>query len=231
MCSRRILTVLAAALLGTAACTDDAPALPDRPGPAVAATLTATFARTPTSLTWTYTLRNDEPGEIAVFSGGSADSDGGVSNSTGAWVVPRDDTTVEVSQRLFDQPPGVGLARPYTQFGTVLPAGAVLSGSATVRLPLQVSHPYDFAFDPPLRLGEQAGKVVFCVGVARAADLPPTPLPTPTAGDLPQPSAGAQQSLYAAPDGPAPAGARKARYVHAGSDRQHLACAAPVNLP
>jgi hypothetical protein len=221
--SRLAPAVLSAAvLLGTAACTEEAPTLPDRPGPTVAATLKATFARTPTALTWTYTLRNDEPAEIAVFNGSSADTDGGVSNSPGAWVVPRDEDTIEVSQRLFAQPPKVGLARPYTQFGTVLPAGSELSGSVTVRLPLKVAHPYGFAFKPALQLPEDAKKVVFCVGVARAKDIPPTPFET---------SASPQPSLYASPDGPAPAGARKARYVHAGGDRQHLVCAPPEDLP
>lgn len=226
---RLVLALFAtAALLGTAACTADRSELPDRPGPAVAATLTATFAATPTSLTWTYTLRNDEAGEIAVFGGSSADTDGGVSNSTSAWVVPRDDTTVEVSQRLLAPPPDVGLARPYTQFGTVLPAGAVLSGSATVKLPLEVAHPYGSFFEPPLKLSEDAGQVVFCVGVAK--DIPPVPIDTPPADDL-TPASSEPPILYAAPDGPAPEGARKARYVHAGGDRQHLACAPPENLP
>ncbi|MEV8509887.1 hypothetical protein AB0368_34385 [Actinoplanes sp. NPDC051475] len=209
--------VAATAVLTVAACADDVSSLPDRPGPRVAVTLDATFARTPTSLTWTYTLRNDEPGEVAAFTGSSADAAGGVSNSTGAWVVPRDEETVEVSQRLFAQPPKVGLARPYTQFGTVIPAGAVLSGSASVQLPLKVSHPYGSAFKPPLELPSDPKKVVFCVGVARAKDIPPSPSETPP-------------SLYASPDGPAPEGARKARYVHAGGGRQYLVCAPPEEL-
>jgi hypothetical protein len=211
----RLRRLCAALLLsGATACTEPGPPLADRPGPPVAVTLTAAVTRTPTSLTWTYTLRNDEPVVVAVLSG-SAES----SHSPGAWVVPRDDDdTVEVSQRLFAQPPNVGLARPYTQLGTVLPAGATLAGSATVSLPLAVAHPYGSAFEPPLTLPKHAATVVFCIGVSR--NMPPAPLETepPDGGQAPS------AALYGQPDGPAPAGARKARYVHTGGERQHLEC-------
>ncbi|GAA0796286.1 hypothetical protein [Spirilliplanes yamanashiensis] len=231
---RRVLaTAPVVALLTTAvACSgDDGPPLPDRTGPTVAATLTATLTRTPDALTWSWSLRNDEPAEIAVFSGDSADEDGaggGSSNSPTAWVVPRDDTTVEVSKRLLAQPPDVGLARPSTQYGTVLPAGTTLAGTATVSLPLRLAHPYRTSFDPPLRLPEDPESVVFCIGVARAEGFPPRPFETP-AGDGPTPAASAG-TLYASPDGAAPPGARKARYVHGSGERQHLVCAPPQPL-
>ena len=200
MLLRRVLVVVA--LLCVAACTDDRSSLPDQAGPTVAATLKAAFTRTQTALTWTYTLRNDELEAIAVFSGSEESS-----VSAGAWVVPRDDDTIEVSQRLFAQPANVGLARPHTQFGTILRPGASLSGSATVLLPLRVAHPYGFAFEPPLQLPSDADGMVFCVGMARAKDFPP------------------------AGDDAAPSDAGTANYVHAGGSRQHLACAPTQPAP
>jgi len=167
--------VSAALLTGVlVACTDEAVTLPEASGPVVSATLTAELTRTESALTWTYRLRNDEPAEIAVFSGDPADDNpAGRAPTTTAWVVPRDDDTVEVSQRLLAPPPNVGLYRYYTQFGVVLPARGELTGSATVPLPLTVSHPYKSVFKPPLRLPDAPRRVVFCLGVARVADAPP----------------------------------------------------------
>ena len=228
--ARRILAAvpIAALVAATVACSADAPPLPDRTGPPVAATLSATLARTPEALTWTWTLRNDEPGEVAVFSGGPGEGPG-LSNAPEAFVVPRDDATVEVSQRLFEQPPNVGLARPYTQYGTLLPPGTTLSGTATVRLPLALSHPYGSFFKPRLKLPEDPESVVFCLGVGRAQDFTP-PVPFEETGDGPVAPSAAPETLYAPPDGPAPPGARKARYLHGAGDRQYLACAPPESL-
>ncbi|GAA0796313.1 hypothetical protein [Spirilliplanes yamanashiensis] len=211
-----------AAVLGAAACTaDDRHTLPDPAGPPVAATLTTTFTRAPGHLTWAWTLRNDEPRDIAVFSGTMAGDDGsGSSADEGAWVVPRDSRTVEVSQRLLGPAPNVGLARYHSQYGTVLATGTEVSGTATVRLPLRLSHPYASAFEPALALPDEPDRVIFCVGVGRAADHQP----------MSRPSASAAPGLYTAADGTAPAHARKALYLLGQNDRQHLVCARPEEL-
>ena len=202
------LVVLLASL---AACTGD-----DRStaagGPDLAATLTAQPAVTAERITWTYTLRNDEAAPIAVFNGAWGDDppDAGPVS----WVVAGPDDTIEVSQRVFAPPPGVGLARDFMQYGTVLQPGATLTGTAMASRPFRVNHPYGSIFEPPLKLPEDPSEVVLCVGIARAADVPSEPVPTPTGAS------------------PAPAGPLT-YYRHSQStvDREHLVCAPPLDLP
>jgi hypothetical protein len=203
------------ALLGSlAACGDDRSTATG--GPDLTATLTAQPAVTAERITWTYTLRNDEASAIAVFNGAWGDDPpeaGPVS-----WVVAGPDDTIEVSQRVFAPPPGVGLARDYMQYGTVLQPGATLTGTAMASRPFRVNHPYKSIFDPPLELPEDPSKVILCVGIARAADVPGEPVPTPTATALPGSS-------------PAPAGPLTYyRHNQSTVDNEHLVCAPPLEL-
>ncbi|GAA0796309.1 hypothetical protein [Spirilliplanes yamanashiensis] len=207
---------LAALLLVAAgACAAPAGPLPAAGGPVRSVFLTATLTRTPTALSWDYVLRNDEPTELAVFNGDPADDNPlAESPSPQAWVVPRDGTTVEVAQRLFAAPPTGGPHRSYLQYGTVLPPGATLSGRVTVPYPLTLTHPYGTAFDPPLRLPDVRERVVFCIGVARPADVPAAARPS-----------GGPADPSAVP------GARTQVYAHGADVPQHLVCAPPERLP
>jgi hypothetical protein len=81
-----------------------------------------------------------------------------------------------------------------------------------------VNHPYKSIFDPPLELPQDPSKIVFCVGIARAADVPGEPVPEPTGTPPPRSS-------------PAPTGPLT-YYRHSQStvDKEHLVCAAPLEL-
>jgi hypothetical protein len=54
-------------------------------------------------------------------------------------------------------------------------AGASATGTAQVRLPLTVRHPYAGSFDPPLALPGGTPDIAFCVGAVRAKDVAPQP--------------------------------------------------------
>ena len=196
-----IIFCLVAAVVPLTACSGNPPMTPE--GPDLKATLKATPARSDKLLSWTYTLRNDEKAPIAVFNGTWGDNK--PDDLPVVWVVGRSGGTVEVSERLFAPPENVGLARDYTQYGTILAPGAQLTGTADVSLPLRLSHPYDEAFDPPLSFPNDPDEVIFCLGIARAADVGPEP--PVTAGAPP---------LY--------------RHSQSTVDREHLVCALPLRL-
>ena len=153
-------------LLAVAGCADDESLAPA--GPELKATLDARLTRAPATLTWDYTLRNDETEPIAVFHGPLA---GAAGAGPMAWITPRDDETVEVALRLFAPPEGVDLARDVEQSGTVLAPGKSVTGTVAAPIPLELRHPYQSAFDPPLELPDDPATVVFCVGIARVADV------------------------------------------------------------
>ena len=153
-------------LLSVAGCSGDESFEPG--GPELKATLDARVTPAPTTLTWDYTLRNDETEPIAVFNGPLGDAAGA---GPMAWITPRDDETAEVALRLLAPPEGVDLARDVEQSGTVLSPGQSLTGTVAAPIPLEVRHPYQSAFDPPLELPDSVAKVVFCLGIARVADV------------------------------------------------------------
>jgi hypothetical protein len=220
---RRLLPALAAAVAigGSAGCTADEPPRPDTPPPAAA--FTSEFARTSATLRWSYRLRNTSAAALLAFNGPNPDQP---ADGPAVWIVPGDDGTVQVAQRLLGPPPGVDVGRPVLVHGTVIPPGEEITGAAEVRLPLAVRHPYQGAFDPAVRLPDDAGQVVFCLGVARQSefvpmptDQPPQPTDQPTATQASAPAA-----TPAAPPGPL--------YAHlAGSERrQHLFCSPPQRI-
>jgi hypothetical protein len=153
-------------VLSAAACTADESLAPGGPGLKVA--LDARLTPAATTLTWDYTLRNDESEPIAVFDGPPAEAGDGPSM---AWIVPRDDETAEVALRLFAPPEGVDVARDVRQSGTVLAPGQSRTGTVTAPVPLELRHPYQSAFDPPLELPEHPQDVIFCLGTARVSDV------------------------------------------------------------
>jgi hypothetical protein len=194
---RCLAALLLATTLGLTACSDDTPA-----GPDLKTTLDAKLTRTPTRLTWTYTLRNDESSPIVVVNGPLADQpDAGPQ----VWITGRDDDTVEVAYRLLAPPEGVSVARPIDQAGTVVAPGATITGKAEVALPLEVRHPYAGAFDPPMKLPDDPQNLIFCVGVALASEVPPQPQPSSTAG-----------AVYA--------------HTSSAAAHQHLACTDPATV-
>jgi hypothetical protein len=133
-------------------------------------TLQATLTRTDTLLSWSWTLRNDDTEAIVILDGPIT---GG--NQPQVWVTPRDDGTIEAAYRFLAPPEGVAVARPILQAGHTVAAGASATGTALVRLPLTVRHPYAGAFDPPLALPGGTPDIAFCVGAVRAKDVAPQP--------------------------------------------------------
>ena len=216
-----MVAALAAGVLGgsLAGCSgDDTTPEPTTPRPD--ATFSSEFTRTGSGLRWTYRLRANEPAALLAFNGPDADDpDADHPDADPAvWVTPRDDDTVEVAQRLLAPPDGVDVARPMMVHGTVIAPGQEITGTVEVPLPLAVRHPYQGAFDPPLRLPDGAEEVVFCVGVARESEFVPQPTDQPSATPSATPGATA---------GPTPGPI----YAHLSGSllRQHLFCSAPEN--
>lgn len=139
---------------------------PDDP----AVTLQVTPTKTNSQLSWQWTLRNDDSAPIVIL-------DGAVDGTTGlpqVWITPGEDGTVEVAYRWLAPPDGVDVARPVLQAGHTVAPGASVSGTALVKLPLEIRHPYASAFDPPLSLpGGPGADVQFCIGVVSAGDISP----------------------------------------------------------
>jgi hypothetical protein len=121
-------------------------------------------------LTWQWTLRNDGAEPIVVLDGPI----GGAPDPQ-LWVTPGDDDTVEVAYRFLAPPDGVTVAQPISQTGHTIAPGASAQGTARIRLPLAVRHPYAASFDPPLTLPGGSPDIRFCVGVVRATDARPHP--------------------------------------------------------
>jgi len=145
---------------------DDQPQQPQEPR----VTLQATLTRTDTLLSWNWTLRNDDTEPIVILDGPIT---GG--NQPQVWVTPGDDGTVEAAYRFLAPPEGVAVAQPILQAGHTVAAGASATGTAQVRLPLTVRHPYAGSFDPPLALPAGTPDITFCVGAVRAKDVAPQP--------------------------------------------------------
>ena len=163
---KRVLSALTVVLALLAAGCSDADEQPAGPK----ATLQATKTTIAELLSWQWTLRNDDDQPIVVLDGPIT---GG--SQPQVWVTAGKDDTVQVAYRFLAPPDGVSVAQPILQIGHTVAAGASIGGTAQVRLPLAVRHPYAGSFDPPLRLPGNTEPVEFCVGVVRAADVAPQP--------------------------------------------------------
>ena len=157
------LSSLTLLLTGCGGGSDDQPRQPQT-------TLRATLTRTDTLLSWTWTLRNDDTEPIVILDGPIT---GG--NQPQVWVTPRDDGTIEAAYRFLAPAEGVAVAQPILQAGHTVAAGATATGTAQVRLPLTVRHPYAGSFDPPLTLPSGTPEIKFCIGAVRAKDVTPQP--------------------------------------------------------
>lgn len=168
----RAIAPTAALILALAGCSSP-PEAPPRPWPtSTPPDVTYTIDITPesNSLTWDYEVRNDGATVLAVVNGPDPSAP---DEEPPVWVVNAGGGTVEVSQRLHDQPEGLLLEEPIRAGASILRPGESLTGSATVPLALQLHHPHVRADDlesyPGYAVPDDPTDVVFCLGVLEIA--------------------------------------------------------------
>jgi hypothetical protein len=200
---RRLAAALGAvaALLSVAAC--DKAEEPEAPPFDVG--LTVAVTREAGALRIDYTLVNRAGETVVAFTGIPAGDthENPVPDPDAVYVTGRGDGTVEIAKRVFAPPEGAGLAVDFVVRGSALAPQQSVSEVVRVPLPLTARHPYDTA----ARLPEPAKRAVFCVGVAKQAEVAPVP---PASGDTdPRPI-----------------------YAHRASvaTNQYLACGEPFDL-
>jgi len=210
--------LVVAGLAALVACGGDPAPDAGPPGGGADARLTATITAAPGALLIEYTLTNRDSQEIIAFTGLPARDthlDPAPDPDT-VYITPRDrDGTVELAKRVFAPPDGVGVAVDYVVRGTRVAPGGQVTERLQVPWPLTGRRPYQ-----RVRLPDPVRRLVFCVGAARSADLPPAPSAGSPSGSPPAPagSAGTDPGLIH------PQRASVARV-------QRVICAAPVDPP
>jgi hypothetical protein len=173
---------------------------PTEPAPAE---LQAEIDQVGSSLRITWTITNQGDAELVVFDNRRPGEDPDTERS-GAYVTGHDDTTAEISRRLFPVPDDLEGVQAYGVTASSLAPGDTTTGREIVLLPLQhIPAAPDGGGDPP---PDDPRQVVFCAGVA-PADLFP-----------------------ASTSSSAPAGYRFARHSRANVEHQTLLCSDPVDL-
>jgi hypothetical protein len=190
--TRRLLAGAVLALtLGCAGCTGQPsePPDPQAKGTAPDAGFTSTVETRGQALHITYELTNRSDGELIVFNRVPAFSPSGsmVEDPASVYVIGSGpEGRVQVAKRAFHQ-----LESDKTDWAqtpligvTALAPGKALREEFDVPLPLERRRPYgDDYGDGPVKLPDPVREVVFCVGAARAADLP-TPAAPPGGSDF-----------------------------------------------
>ncbi|GAA4605617.1 hypothetical protein GCM10023107_72740 [Actinoplanes octamycinicus] len=164
-----------------------------------------------------YELTNTSGEPLTVFnrvpsytpSGGLDTPDPGAVYVVGSTL----DGRVQIAKRVFPRPDTDRMTWAMTPrvAATVVAAGVSVGEEFDVPLPLTRRHPYGEDFgDGPIALPDPVRDVVFCLGVARQAEV----------------------ARYAGPvDGPSPvADEISLPHLSIVTDRQHLSCSAPARL-
>jgi hypothetical protein len=163
--------------------------------------LEASFGVVGSSLRIRWSVINPSGGDLVVFDDRRPDEAAG-SERYGAFVIAGHDAgTVEVSRRLFPVPEGLEGVRAHGVTASTLPVGARAEGREIVLLPRSYAPAAPEGGGDPLP--ERPARVVFRVGVAPAADFPPS----------------------------SPDGYRFARHPADNVSRQSLLCRDPFDLP
>jgi hypothetical protein len=184
--ARVVAAAVGAGLLMAAACGpgESPDAGPDDPGTASDAgtstapqsapgVLDASITTVGSSLRIAWTVTNASGADLVVFDDRRPDEAAGTERYGAFVTAGHDDATVEVARRLFPVPDDLEGVRAYGVNANPLPAGASAEGREIVKLPLAYAPAAPEGGGDPLPA--DPARVVFCVGVAPAADFPPTP--------------------------------------------------------
>ncbi len=142
------------------------------PAPGV---LDAEITTVGSSLRIAWSVTNVSGGDLVVFDDRRPDESPNAERYGAFVTAGHEDGTVEVARRLFPVPDDLEGVQAYGVAASTLPAGAKAEGREIVLLPLAYAPAAPAGGGDPLP--DDPARVVFCVGVAPAADFPPSGQP------------------------------------------------------